>query len=64
MDSSSFRYKIEDLTQLFPSIANNKKKQGPAESTGNGGKEVANTATAPVIPFEIDNLKGSDNQSK
>jgi len=58
VDSSSFRYKIEDLTQLFPAIANNKKKQGPAESsTGTGAKDVVNPTMASVIPFEIDNLK-------
>lgn len=58
MDSSSFRYKIEDLTQLFPTIINNKKKQGPAETNANGGgKDASNSATGSVIPFEIDNLK-------
>ena len=48
--------------QLFPTLINNKKKQGPAETNANGGKDAANSATGSVIPFEIDNLKGSDNQ--
>lgn len=48
------------MTQLFPSIINNKKKVAPQEVNG---KETSST-TAPVIPFEIENLKQSDNQSK
>lgn len=52
VDSSSFRYKIEDLTTLFPSI----QKKKSLGSSSNDKEESPKVAT---LPFEIENSKTS-----
>jgi len=55
VDSSSFRYKIDDLYQVFPAIQKNSK---------GSATQVKQDKEGDVLPFDIDQLKQSDKSSK